>query len=199
MKRSLVLLSLLLITACSHLPGRLAPNGSTRAELWHDAHVALYREDFARADSLFSRLAAEHPDAVEGREARFYVGAVNLDPRNRDWNPERAETEFHAYLQQDTVGGLIHRRPEATTMLEVARQLNLPPAERVAGLRGGGSPGDTVRLVERRVAPEGQVRDLQEENERLRAQVLRREEEIRQQREELERIRRALQPRTPPE
>jgi len=76
--------------------------------------------------------------------------------------------------------------------------LNLPPAERVAGLRGGAS-GDTVRLVERRFAPDGQVRALQEDNDRLRAQLGRRDEQIRQQREELERIRRALQPRTPPE
>jgi len=199
MKRTLICILILSVSACAHLPGRTTADGRARVELWHEAHVALYQQNFARADSLFERLAAQHRGSDEGREALFYVGSVNLDPRNADWNSERAETAFQTYLQLDTVGSLIHRRPEATTMLEIARQLNLPPGERIAALQPGTVVTDTIVQLQPRIASQDQLRELQQENERLRGQVERRDEQIRQQREELERIRRALQPRPPPE
>ena len=188
---SLVILTLTL-SACTHLSAR-SDESRMRTELWNEGHMALYAENFARADSLFTRLAAEFARSEEGREAVFYLGTLRIDPRNREWSPERSEQALRQYLRQDTTGTRIHRRPEAMTLLELAKQLNMPPEERVAGLQPG------TRVVQgptRVVAPAGQQRELSEENERLRRQVAERDEQIRRQREELERIRRTLAPRS---
>ncbi|MBA4156137.1 MAG: hypothetical protein H0X65_01510 [Gemmatimonadetes bacterium] len=193
MKRlSLVLLALAL-SSCAHLPGGTRGEDRTRTELWNEAHLALYAQDFARAGSVFTSLATRFPDTEEGREAVFYIGTLHLDPRNRGWDSDHAETAFRQYLGQDTLGTLIHRRPEATTLLEVAVQLNMPPEERVTGLQPGTRiiEGPTTRVV----VPAGQQRELTEEIERLRRQVAERDDQIRRQREELERIRRTLTPR----
>lgn len=191
MKRLPIALLPILLLSCAHLPGS-GGEQRARGELWHLAHTALYTESFARADSLFSYLAVTYPDSDEGREALFYLGAIHLDPRNEEWNSERSETFLRHYLTQDTLGALIHRRPEAITMLELASQLNLPPDQRVAGLQPG-----TRTVLERVVAPVSQQRELVEENERLRRMLAERDEQIRRQSEELERIRRTLTPRTP--
>lgn len=193
MNRAPLLVLSLLLAACAHLPARTSPSELTRGELWREAHMALYLEDFARADSLFTRLAADFPTSVEGREAVFYLGSMYLDPRNPAWSSERAETALRGYLLQDTVGTSIHRRPEATTLLELAKQLNLPPGERVVGLQPEAPPATPPRVVARA----GDQRELQEEVERLRRQLAERDQQIRRQREELERIRRTLAPRTP--
>jgi TolA-binding protein len=200
MKRLSFVLIGVILASCAHLPGGRSPEVTSRTELWHEAHMALYQETYPRADSLFVRLAAEHPESTEGREALFYVGSIHLDPRNRNWNPERAETALRQYLLQDTLGTRIHRRPEANILLELARQLNLPPEDRVAGLAGEPSPATvpaTPPAAQRVVAPTAQLRELQTENERLRQQVAQRDEQLRRQREELDRIRRTLTPRTP--
>jgi hypothetical protein len=175
---------------CAHLPGREPPRPSE--QLWNDAHFALYAEEFSAADSLFTRLAASEPDTDHGREARFFLGALHLDPRNQNWNPERAETALREYLSEDTISPVIHRRPEARTLLGLAVQLNLPPDERVSALQ------PTVPTVQPRVVvPAGQQREAAEENERLRRLLAERDDQIRRQREELERIRGTLAPRTP--
>jgi hypothetical protein len=191
MKRLPIALLPVLLLSCAHLPGTSGEQRA-RGELWHLAHTALYTEAFSRADSLFSYLAVTYPHADEGREALFYLGALHLDPRNEDWSSERSETYFRHYLTQDTLGTLIHRRPEAITILELATQLNLPPDQRVAGLQPG-----TRTVLERVVAPVSQQREIAEENERLRRMLVERDEQIRRQREELERIRRTLTPRSP--
>jgi hypothetical protein len=196
MKKWLAVACLAIATAsCAHLG--LGSDTRERTDLWNEAHTALYREEFAQAEALFQRLAAEHANTTEGREALLYVGGIHLDPRNRDWNPERAETVLHQYLLQDTVGGLIHRRPEATTLLEIARQLNLPPEERVDGLRPRTVVVETP--APRVITPATQLRELQEDNARLRQQLAQRDDQLRRQREELERIRRALAPRPTPQ
>jgi len=198
MKLSLITLSILALASCAHLPGRAgAAEASARAELWHDAHMALYAENFARADTIFSRLSVEHAASEEGREAHFYLGALQIDPRNREWNSERAETSLRRYLQQDTVGTLIHRRPEATTLLEIAKQINLPPGQRISALQPGTAPAPAgqQQTPPRTVASGAQLRAIQEENESLRRQLAERDDQIRRQREELDRIRRALTPR----
>jgi hypothetical protein len=191
MKRLPIALLPILLLSCAHLPGTRGEQRA-RSELWHLAHTALYTEDFARADSLFTTLAATYPNADEGREALFYLGTVYIDPRNPDWSSERTETALRQYLHQDTLGSLIHRRPEALTLLELSKQLNLPPDQRVAGLQPG-----TRTLVERVVTPATQQRELAAEVDRLRRMVAERDEQIRRQREELDRIRRALAPRSP--
>jgi hypothetical protein len=190
-------LSMAMAASCAHLPGG---RPGENAQMWHDAHMALYARDFARADSLFTRLALAHPHTVEGREARFYSGTIYLDPRNPAWDSERAETSLRQYLQQDTVGTTIFRRPEATMLHEMARQLNLPPTDRVEALRpatpvGQAQPPARGAAPPRPVARGDEVRALQAENDRLRQQVAAQDDQIRRQREELERIRRALAPR----
>jgi hypothetical protein len=175
---------------CAHLPR--GDSAAPRDLLWNDAHLALYTEEFTAADSLFDQLATTHPATDQGREALFYIGALHLDPRNRGWDSERAETALREYLAQDTLGPVIHRRPEARTLLELAVQLNLPPDERVSALQ------PATRTVHHRVVvPAGQQREIAEENERLRRLVAERDDQIRRQREELERIRRTLAPRSP--
>jgi hypothetical protein len=201
MKRLWLALMFFGLASCAHLPGPGGP-GRAPARLWNEAHEALYRQEFARADSIFSELALAHPNTVEGREARFYSGALYLDPRNQNWDSERAETNLRQYLELDTVGALIHRRPEGTVLLELARQLNLPPIERVPVLqqapgRTPATPADRDTAPQRPIARGEDLRALQEEVERLRQQLAQRDEQIRRQREELERIRRALAPRPP--
>lgn len=200
MKKLWIGLVALSFTSCAHFEGRTGDTRA-RAELWHEAHIALYQENFPRADSLFNHLAATHPGAEEGREALFYAGAIHIDPRNQNWSSQRAETVLRRYLRQDTVGTLIHRRPEATTLLEIARQLNLPSEDRVEWLQPGTTTIVTTEVVEgppRRIAPTDQVREVEQENARLRQQLARQEAQILRQQEELERIRRALTPRGTP-
>lgn len=198
MKWPLALFLAATLAACAHRVGAGSADARERAQLWHDAHIALYQEDFPRAEALFRQLAVEHPETTDGREALFYVGGIHLDPRNPEWNTERAETVLRQYLLQDTVGTLINRRPEATTLFELARQLNLPPEARVSGLQPG-RPAPDDDDPPRPATPATQLSDLQEENERLRGELAQRDDQVRRQREELERIRRALAPRTPPE
>jgi hypothetical protein len=190
MNRLLLVLVSLAVTACAHLPNRQERDAAQlRVQLWNEAHVALYDEAFERADSIFALLSDTFPTNDEGREARFYIGTLHLDPRNPESNSERAETALHRYLLQDTVGGVIHRRPEATTLLAIAREINravaaeIPPAANEA-------EAEPVRA-----APS--IRELQEDNARLRRELLQRDEQLRRQRDELDRIRRALAPRTP--
>jgi hypothetical protein len=50
MKRLPFAILVVTITACATLPRPSAPGAAARAELWNAAHMALYMEDFARAD-----------------------------------------------------------------------------------------------------------------------------------------------------
>jgi hypothetical protein len=189
-----------LLVSCAHLGGQ-GEQTAARADLWHDAHTALYERQFARADSVFTRLAQAHPNSDEGREAIFYLGSIYLDPRNPAMESQRAETHFRQYLDQDTVGTLIHRRPEATALLELARQLNLPVEERAAALRDGyivrlpATPAGQTPPPPPRPAGPLDAQALLQDNQRLRQMLQQRDDEIRRQQAELERIRRALSPR----
>jgi hypothetical protein len=185
MKRLLLLGLVALLGACAHLPGRQArAEADRRADLWNRAHLALYDSAFARADSLFTRLAADHGGSSEGREAIFYLGTVHLDPRNPAANIERAETAFLRYLDRNGDEVILHRRPEALTLLALVREITRQP-EAPTPVSVPATP------------PAASIRELQEENDRLRRQIAQRDEQIRQQREELDRIRRALAPRAP--
>lgn len=176
------------IAACASLSRGDVPD-NTNVTMWRAAHAALDTGDFAAADRAFSELASAYPNTPEGREARFYVGSLRLDPRNPEWNPAPAEEGLRSYLDQDEIA----RRPEATTLLQLAQQLNMPPEQRVAGLQ----PPTRVIEVPQRITTVERCPSL-EQVEALQRQVSEKDEEIRKQREELERIRRTLAPRPPP-
>lgn len=184
-----LLLVLVALTGCAYFA---FPGDSTekRAELWAEAQGALAQNDFTQAETLFAELAERYPSRIEGRESLFFMGAIRLDPRNPQWDPRLAEDELAAYL---ALGGpdsaRIYRYPEAQVLYEIARQLNLPPESRVAGLQ----PEErVVRVRERVVVPGAESRELAAEVERLQGQLRQRDERIREQQEELERIRRTL-------
>jgi hypothetical protein len=185
----LMLLAFLILPAagCAHLGG-LQADSRQRTALWVEAHEALEAEQFGRAEALFGNLARVHAGTLEGRESLFYLGVLRLDPRNPEWSSEPAERHLAEYLAFLEAGGpRVHRYPEAFTLHEIARQLNLPPEFRVAGLQ----PEERV-VEERVVVPAEQSRELVAEATRLRQQVTEQDARIRQLQEELERIRRTL-------
>lgn len=191
MTRSFLVLVLALLTGCaSLLQGK--PEARSRAETWAMAHQALAVEDFERAAALFQRLSTEHPGTPEGREAIFFLGSMRLDPRNPAWDPEPAESYLREYLAADTLPNrtVAPRHPEAETLLELARQLNMPPLQRVPGLQ------PETRVVEaepeRVVVLASESRALASEVARLRRQVAERDSTIETQRAEIERIRKTL-------
>ncbi|CAN5405090.1 hypothetical protein BH24GEM3_BH24GEM3_12320 [soil metagenome] len=194
MQRISALLLLALLPACAHLRGTDV-QARQRADLWTDAHLAFHAEDFRQARTTFRRLADDFPRTDEGREALFYLGAVSLDPRNAEWNPEQATQLLRDYLALDTSRAVIHRRPEATTLLRLADQLVLSAAEpRVAPGAGSAPPPEAPRGSPRAITTAAE-RQMLAELDSLRRQLVERDETIRRQREELERIRRVLAPR----
>lgn len=182
----------LALSACASLGGR-GSDDRARSELWAAAHTALMAERFAAADSTFLVLQEQYPNTLEGREALFYRGSLLLDPRNPRWDPKPAEALLRQYMANDSGTVRVTQRPvEARVLTEIAQQLNLPAEERVPGLQ----PETRTRVVERRVVvPAQQSRALAEEVERLRRELSERNETVRRQREELERIRKTLAPR----
>ncbi len=189
MKRILSLVVLVLLPACAHIG--LGTSQRDRSAVWSEAHQAFELGEFARATALFEELSERHPDSLEGRESLFYLGVLHLDPRNPNWASLPAEVSLVRYLGLDeTLPGTIQRRPEGRTLLQLAQQLNMPPQARVPGLQ----PEVVTREVQgpRVVVPAQESRALAAEVDRLRAQLAERDATIRQQREELERIRRTL-------
>ncbi|MDP9348637.1 MAG: hypothetical protein M3P24_05790, partial [Gemmatimonadota bacterium] len=167
-----------------------------RERLWGAAHAALSAEDFRAADTLFARFSERFPETPEGRDALFYLGALRMDPRNPAWSSRIAAEWLRQYLARgDTAGETrVHRRPEATTLLELANQLNMPAENRIAALKPDTVVTTRTRTVPRRVAPIEESHALSGEVERLRREIAERDETIRNQREELNRIRRTLAP-----
>lgn len=187
MKRIRLLPLLFLLSSCSQL-GLVRSGPPEHVRLWDEAHGALMANDFPRASSLFERLAADFPATVAGRESHFYLGTIRLDPRNPAWDPTPAEQHLLRYLAADSADpGTVHRRPEAGTLYQLARQLTMPAEERVPGLQP-----ETRVVRERVVVPAAESRALAAEVDRLRQQVIQRDSTIQQQKEELERIRKLL-------
>jgi len=192
MKRLVRLLTVLLpLGGCAHL-GFGGGEAAERADLWTRAQEALAAQEFATAEAAFLEIRDRFPDTLEGRESLFYLGTIHIDPRNPEWDPRPAEdrlAEYLALMEQEDEDSRIYRYPEARTLHELARQLNLPPESRVAGLQ----PEERVVTVEERVVVPGQQsRELAAEVADLRRQLAERDARIRQQAEELERIRRTL-------
>jgi hypothetical protein len=188
MKRIRSIALLLLLGACA--PSRMMHSSADeRTALWDRAHEALASARYAEADSAFERIATEYPDTDEGRESLFYLGALRLDPRNPNWDPDPAETRLRRYLALDTVRSFrIHRAPEARILLEMAHQLNLPAEDRISGLQ----PEPKVVTVPQRIV---RYKDSQEKDALiadLKAQVSDRDTTIKHLQDELERIRRTL-------
>lgn len=196
--RGLVFLLALFLAACATLaPGS---GGRQAKRLWTDAHLALRAENFRAADSVFSRLATTHPNTEEGREALFFLGEMRMDPRNPGWNSRQAADYLRRYLAHGASERPteIHRHPEASTFLELANQLNLPAGQRIGALQPGTverpQRPTTATPVPQRVVPSEEAAALRAEIERLRAELADRDDTIRRQREELNRIRNTLAP-----
>ena len=178
----------LLVVGCASAGAREARRAyEARTVLWGQAHEALNALQFARADTLFGTLIREYGATETGRESLFYVAAVRLDPRNPAWSSELAESALELYLAGDTGGVCKIHRPEARTMYEIARQLNLPTEARVPGLQA-----ETRVVTQRVVVPAREATSLQAEVSRLRDQLAARDNTIRRQEEELDRIRKTL-------
>jgi hypothetical protein len=189
MKRLLCLVVLLAAQAgCATLG--FGGTSRERSDLWLTAHSALNAADFVVAEAAFQSLANLHGETQEGRESLFYLGSIKLDPRNPTWSSGPAEVRLGEYLAlAGTDGPQIMRYAEAQTLYEIARQLNLPAESRVAGLQ----PEERVVTVQERVVvPAAESRELSEQVGQLRQQIAERDARIREQQEELERIRRTL-------
>jgi TolA-binding protein len=194
MKISFAILCAALLSACSVFgPENLGPGAASRDQLWRQGHAALHADSFRIAMAAFQRLSAEHPRDEQGREARFYLATLYLEPQNPEFDAALASQNLELYLASDTAGGRLTRRPEAETLLALARQLAVPCEQRVGDLRCDPDvavrPGGSDTVVVR------QGSDNSAEVARLRRELAERDGTIRQLREELQRIRNTLAPR----
>lgn len=190
MKRLVYLLLVLAsLSGCAHLMGS-STGTRDRGAVWAEGQEAFWAGDFERAIERFGHLSENFPETLEGRESLFYLGTIYLDPRNPEWDSEPAEQhlgEYLAFITED--GPRLYRYTEARTLHEIARQLNLPPSSRVAALQ---PEEQIVRVQERVVVPGSESRELSAEVARLRGELTASQERVRQQQEELDRIRRTL-------
>lgn len=190
--RSVLALALLLAApACATL-GLGSPGD--RSRLWREAHGALHADSFAVAEAAFQRLAAEHPRSPEGREARYYLGVIEMTPDNPGMDLAAAAQHLSMFLALDsTFPDETRYRPEARRLLSVVTELRRPCAER-RGAYQCVAPGPSTVVVERTVpgapAPSGDAAEIA----RLRRALDERDETIRQLREEIQRIRNTLAP-----
>jgi len=195
MKTASTILLAALLSACAvFAPENLGPDAARRDDLWRQGHAAMQRDSFRVAMAAFQRLAAEHPRTDQGREARFYLGTLYLEPANAAYDAGLATQNLEMYLTTDTQGGRATRRPEAETLLGLSRQLALPCEQRQPPLRCDPqiiARADTTVVVR----PGGGGGDQSAEVARLRREINERDATIRELREELQRIRNTLAPR----
>jgi hypothetical protein len=194
MKISFAILCAVLLSACSvFAPENLGPGAASRDQLWRQGHAAMQADSFRIAMAAFQRLAAEHPRDTEGREARFFLGTLYLEPANPEFDAALAAQHLEMYLAADTAGGRGTRRPEAETLLGLSRQLSVPCEQRTGELRC--DPGVVVLPGASDTVVVRQGSDQSAEVSRLRRELNERDATIRQLREELQRIRNTLAPR----
>ncbi len=178
-----------LLGGCATLSTVTSPS---REGLWRQAHHAMRQDSVRIALAAFERLAAEFPETTEGREARFHLGALYLEPREATFDASRALQNLELYTATDSARNRPIRRPEARTLRALALEASRPCEERTGALRCDPavvvrtrtSPGDTVV-----------VRTGDADVARLRREVAERDATIRGLREELQRIRNTLAPR----
>lgn len=196
MKIPFALLFATLLSACSVFgPSNLGPGAASRDQLWRQGHAALQADSFRVAMAAFQRLASEHPRDERGRESRFYLGALYLDPANPAYDANQAAQNLELYLAADTAGGRMTRRPEAETLLGLSRQMVLPCEQRTGALRCDPDVIVRTRPAGADTVVVRQGGDQSAEVARLRREVNERDATIRQLREELQRIRNTLAPR----
>jgi hypothetical protein len=198
MKIPIALVFAALLSGCSVFgPENLGPGAASRDQLWRQGHAAMHADSFRVAMAAFQRLSTEHPRDEQGREARFYLGTLYLEPSNPEFDAALAAQNLELYLAADTAGGRLTRRPEAERLLGLSRQLALPCEQRTGDLRCDPDvivrtrPGGTDTTVVVRPAPADQSAEVA----RLRRELGERDATIRQLREELQRIRNTLAPR----
>jgi hypothetical protein len=194
MKTACTLFLAVLLSGCAvFAPENLGPDAARRDDLWRQGHAAMQRDSFRVAMAAFQRLAAEHPRSDYGREARFYLGTLYLEPANASYDAGLAAQNLEMYLTGDTSGGRTTRRPEAETLLALSRQLALPCEQRTGSLRC--DPQVVARSDTTVVVRPGGGSDQSAEVARLRRELNERDATIRELREELQRIRNTLAPR----
>jgi hypothetical protein len=199
MKTVFALSLAVLLASCASLGQSLGPGAAARDQLWRQGHAAMNADSFRVAIATFQRLAADHPETMEGREALFYIGTMYLDPSHRGFDAAQAHHNLSLYTARDTLAGRVRviRRPEAHRLLALSRELTIPCEQRDGPLRC--DPEEIVRRVtvpvrvpgEPAPAPTGDGAEVA----RLQRQVAERDATIRQLREELARIRETLAPR----
>jgi TolA-binding protein len=196
MKTVLTLFCAALLSACSVFgPENLGPGAASRDQLWRTGHAAMHADSFRVAMAAFQRLAAEHPRSEEGREARFYLGTLYLEPTNPEYDAAQAVQNLEIYLADQTAGGGRPRRPEAETLLGLSRQLALPCEQRTGDLRCDPDVIVRTRVTGGDTVVVRQGNDQSAEVSRLRRELAERDGTIRELREELQRIRNTLAPR----
>jgi hypothetical protein len=187
------------LASCASFGQSLGPGAAERDQLWRQGHAAMNADSFRIAISTFQRLAEEHPGTMEGREARFYIGTMYLDPGHPGFDAAQAHHNLSLYTARDTLedGVRAIRRPEAHRLLRLARELTIPCEQRGGPLRC--DPEEIVRRVTVPVRVPGEPAPAATgdgaEVARLQRQVAERDATIRQLREELARIRETLAPR----
>ena len=205
MNRVFAGLLVVLLPACATLSGIGEERGLD--QLWREAHTAYAAGRFAESEQSFRRVAAEYPESRQGVESLFYVGALRMDPRNPQWSPDTAAVVMRRYLARDSATGPeTLPRPEALVILELASQLNLPaedraipelqPRTRVITRAGVPAPPVRPRITPTDVS-EAEAGALRREIDQLKRQVGDRDQQIRNLRDELERIRKTLTPQRP--
>jgi hypothetical protein len=196
MKIPIAFLFAALLSACSvFAPENLGPGAASRDQLWRQGHAAMQADSFRIAMAAFQRLAAEHPGDTEGREARFYLGTLYLEPTNPAYDAEMASQNLEMYVASETAGGRVTRRPEAEMLLSLSRQLALPCEQRAGDLRCDPEVILRTRPAGSDTVVVRQGSDQSAEVSRLRRELNERDATIRQLREELQRIRNTLAPR----
>ncbi len=181
-----------LLASCASLG--IGGGGGDRKRDWDGAYRAYVADSLRLSEERFARLEREHPGTLEGREAKFFLAVLALDPRHAGWSARDAQRHLTSYLALDTArAGTIFRHAEATALLRLSSQLVVPCEERIGPLRC------ETRVVERRVpgAPQPTQGVSGAEVDRLRREIAERDDQIRQLREELTRIRNTLVPRRP--
>lgn len=196
MKRLGWLFLLVLLPACARLSlPRLGGDDRARARLWTRAYEAFYADSLQSASAAFGQLAEAYPRSYEGREARFFMAALLLDPRNPSFDPARAGQRLRAYVGTDSAARQrpLWHRAEAITLLNLAEQFQRSCEARIAALRC------ETRVVEQssRRAPGANNGASASEVERLQGAIAERDAQIQRLRDELERIRNTLVPRRP--
>jgi hypothetical protein len=194
MKTTTAILLAVLLSGCAVFgPENLGPDAARRDDLWRAGHAAMQRDSFRVAMAAFQRLAVEHPRSDYGRDARFYLGTLYLEPANPAYDAGLAVQNLELYVTSDAREGRLPRRPEAETLLALSRQLALPCEQRTGSLRCDPqviARSDTTVVVR----PSGGS-DQSAEVARLRRELNERDATIRELREELQRIRNTLAPR----